>query len=291
MPANQSFPPAPSEGSSEFGDWPTISFSSSTPEPLSNPPLQSPPVDLYAETLVHQSPASTTPAASWPPATEANNNQQTGGFPPPLQQGFVPPPDLGGPPTPGAPGVMAAPPRKRRAGLIALIVGGLLVILVGTVAGVILLKKNAAASAPTCATLSGYTIFTSPDHTFCLAYPTGWQVTGALQGTGAQFSGPAHQLFTVSNIGAFSGTPADYDIRFCVTLDGTSSPTTTLTLSGQTWTQARCAINGGTGRGIVEATIYKGSLYHMDYGSPVGAFPSNRSQFFTPIEQSFRFLS
>jgi hypothetical protein len=261
------------------------------PGPLPSPPLQPPLVDLYAETLVHQSPISTAPAVSWPPAAEANNSQQTGGFSPPLQQGFVPPQSFGGPPTPGAPGVMTAPPKKRRAGLIVLIAAVLLVVLVGTVVGVIVLRKNPTTSAPTCAALSGYTIFTSPDHTFCLTYPTGWQVTGALQGTGAQFSGPAHQLFTVSNIGSFSGTPADYDMRFCTNLDGTSSPTSTLTLSGQAWTQARCTINAGTGRGIVEATVYKGNLYHMDYGSPTASFLSNRSQFFTSIEQSFRFLS
>lgn len=281
MPAYQPFPPVPSGESSDFSESPTLPLSSSTSEPLPNLPEPSSLVDLYAETLVHQSPTSAVPAASWPPAAEANNSQQ----------GFAPSQDFGGPPTPGAPGVMAAPPRKRRAGLIALIVGVLLVVLVGTVAGILVLRKNTTTSAPTCASLSGYTIFTSPDHTFCLAYPTGWQVTNALQGAGAQFSGPEHQLFTVSNIGVFSGTPADYDIRFCVNLDGASSPTTTLTLSGQTWTQARCAIDAGTGRGVVEATVYKGNLYHMDYASPAASFPRNRSQFFTPMEQSFRFQS
>ena len=208
-----------------------------------------------------------------------NNPQQAMGIPQPPQPGF------GGPLAPGA------PPRKRHTGLIVLILVVLLVALGGAAAvGFFVFKLgNSTASTPTCA-LSGYTAFTSPDHSFCLVYPNGWQVASALKGSGAQLSGPAHQVFTVANIGAFSATLQDYDIGFCNSLGGKSSEMVSVTIQGQAWTQIHCATDAGNGRVIIEAVIYKGSLYHMSYGSPVASFQSDLSQFFTPMEQSFRFI-
>jgi hypothetical protein len=185
---------------------------------------------------------------------------------------------------------MGAPPKKRHIGLIVLLSVALMVVVVGAVAGFVFLRPGSTAATPTCA-LSGYTAFTSPDHTFCLVYPTGWQVANPLKGTGAAFSGPAHQVFTVANIGAFSGTPTDYDVGFCDNLVGRVSQITSVTLDGQVWTQAHCAFDVGTGRAIVESVIYKGNLYHLDYGSSAASFLSNQSQTFTPMEQRFRFLS
>lgn len=288
MSANQPFPPAFPGGDSEFNDAPTLPIRPSTPEAMPTPPLQPAEAAAYAATQFPQPPLPAAPP-SWPPAAEANNSQQAGGFPPP-QHGFGPPQGFGGPPAPGAPGGMAAPPRKRRTGLIVLIAVALLVVVAGGVVGFIVLRNGGAASTPPC-TLSGYTTFTSPDHTFCLAYPNGWQVTNALRGTGAQFSGPAQQKFSVANIGAFSGTPTAYDVAFCASLHSRANALTTVTISGQAWTQAHCAINAGAGRAVVESIIYKGSLYHLDYGSSAATFQSDLSQFFTPIEQSFNFLT
>jgi hypothetical protein len=186
---------------------------------------------------------------------------------------------------------MGTPPRKRHTGLIVALSVVLLVVIVGAIAAFVFLRPGSStASTPTCA-LSGYTAFTSPDQSFCLVYPTGWQVTNPLKGTGAAFGGPAHQLFTVADLGAFSGTPADFDVAFCSNLGGRITQMTTVTLSGQTWTQAHCAFNLGTARAVVEAVMYKGKLYHMDYASPAASFLSDQSQTFTPMEQSFRFLA
>ncbi len=243
-----------------------------------------PPADLYAQTQISRSPVFTPPAApSWPPAFGTNQGQDRLRSAPSvaeLWRSTCAWPVLG-----HRRAVQETPYRPDRAAERGAAGGhrwrgGWLCLLA---AGQYRLDARRA--------LSGYTAFTSPDHTFCLVYPTGSQVANSLKGTGVALSGPAHQVFTVANIGAFSGTPTDYDVGFCDNLVGRVSQITSVTLDGQVWTQAHCAFDVGTGRAIVESVIYKGNLYHMDYGSSAASFLSNQSQTFTPMEQSFRFLS
>ncbi len=254
--------------------------SSPAPDPAAPATPES---DPYAATRISQQPRfQQPPPGAWPPSSAANFAPPAGGFSPPQPGSDVPP-------APGAPVYLEKPPRKRRTGLIVLI-SLLVVVIGGAAAAFFTLGPGSSLFAPTCS-LSGFTAYNSPDKTFCVAYPTGWQVAPALQGSGARFSGPSNQLFSVSNVGAISGTPTSYAVAACRSLLGRVGQTTTVTLSGQTWTQMSCTINGSLGRVIIESVIYKGDLYHMDYGSSTATFASNQSQFFTPMEQSFRFLT
>lgn len=238
-----------------------------------------PQYDPHAPTQLPQQPSFPTPLDPlWSPAPTMNAPEQAGRFPPTVR-------DVGVPPMPGAPD---RPPRKRRIGLLTLI-GVALVVVVVAVVGYFALGLGSTTATLPCS-LGGYTAFTSPDHTFCLDYPTGWQVMNPSRGSGAQFSGPAHQVFTAANLGAYSGTAAGFDRAVCLNLGGIAGLPITLTLAGQTWTQRLCFLDADHYRTIIESSVYQGKLYHMDYGSATLTFLSNRSQFFTPMEQSFRFL-
>jgi hypothetical protein len=200
------------------------------------------------------------------------------------------PPPFGAPPTgfsgpmhqpspPSAPGyagqsapgtIVKAPPANKRPGLIALVSAIALVVLLGGTLLTLGLTKSGPfappASAnrqttPTSASIpAGFKLFTNGNDHFSIIYPSGWdtQPTVTVTGSGEQFNGPASQ--TVQIIHGDSAQASDL---------GSSVDAFCLTFSFST----------------------NGHLYLLSYASPTSAFNSNRSQYFTPMEQSFKFLT
>jgi hypothetical protein len=64
-----------------------------------------------------------------------------------------------------------------------------------------------------------------------------------------------------------------------------------VTVDGQQWTREECDSPALGLHAIVETVVYKGKLYLLSYTSSADTFSRNRSQFFTPMEQSFTFLT
>lgn len=138
----------------------------------------------------------------------------------------------------------------------------------------------------------GFQAFTSSDNTFSLAYPGDWQKSDATQGTGGQFIGPQQQLFLVARQdGALS--PTDFDNGFCGSsgFGGTGSTPKNVTIGGQGWTQEECDNSDGSGHAVVESVVYKGGFYYIAYVSDAASFAQNQTSFFTPMEQTFKFLT
>jgi hypothetical protein len=183
----------------------------------------------------------------------------------------------------------------------------LLILIIGGIGAVFLLggKKNnngststptVAATATTAATATpaipaGFQQFTSPDNSFSIDYPSSWTNDSSTEGTGAQFTGPAGQVFIVTNGGAGQGDPATNDAAFCQGVGGPASAPTQITIGGQQWTQEECDNSSGTVHAVVDSVTYKGDLYLMAYASPKVTFPADKTQYYSPMEQSFRFLS
>jgi hypothetical protein len=141
---------------------------------------------------------------------------------------------------------------------------------------------------------AGFVFYTSQDHTYLLAYPTGWLILSANGQT--QFTGVG-QLFEVSETGgAAQANPAQSVNSFCQSKQAGVAPdpvqTTTVNLAGQSWTRANCdaGAQGPAIQWVVEVAIYKGISYQIDYTSPIVEFKRDNSQYYTPMERSFRFL-
>lgn len=141
----------------------------------------------------------------------------------------------------------------------------------------------------------GFVLTTSPDHTFRLAYPAGWQTQTSSQDV---FTGPTGQYFEATNDGPLAGAA---DMRQLVTgyCNGVSPDmainlvqTTTVRLGGQNWTRGNCDAGKATVTlaVIVEVVIYKGLVFVIEYGSPVASFASDQTSYYALMEQSFHFL-
>lgn len=157
---------------------------------------------------------------------------------------------------------------------------------------------TAAGVTPTNTSSSGLTIYTSPDNTYKISYPTGWQVqTASGEPGGVGFSGTSGQFFEVKETAATSGfDPAQYVTDYCQSINvgqnigqTTGSP---VVLGGQTWFKAECGADAQpTTVVIVEVVTYKGALYQIDYSSSAAAFQADFNTYYGPMEQSFQFLS
>ena len=153
-------------------------------------------------------------------------------------------------------------------------------------------SSNTASSPPASSLPAGFVSFTSADHTYQIAYPSGWQEQ---RGTPNAFLGPAGQYFEVANAGKPDGSIDQIVNVLCQSIqpDVAASPvqTSVVRLANQQWTRGDC--DAGTQASvnlIVEAVIYKGAVYHMAYVSPLAAFQSDTTTFYAPMEQSFQFL-
>jgi hypothetical protein len=231
-------------------------------------------------------------------------------FGPPAFSAAMLPPATQQPPAPvfPAPGMLKGPaPRSRPTRLIAL---GSVIALVVVLGGILLTlgltrtgpfapgsANHQATPTPTTAAIpAGFKLYTNKDHSFSIVYPGGWDAQPAVtvNGSGEQFSGPASQTVQVVHGAAAQASDVGTSVdAFCTTFSfiPASGNHTTTTLAGQQWTREECDNPALSIHAIVEAVAYKGTLYLLSYASPTGAFNSNRSRYFTPMEQSFTFLS
>lgn len=155
-----------------------------------------------------------------------------------------------------------------------------------------------AAPSATPTSSSSFVLFTSPDGSFSFQYPAGWQVTPP-NGPNLQytFTGPANQKFQVNKLPAINVSGlAPLITAFCQAeqpgVASSSVQTQNVTLAGQTWTRGDCdAGTQSTTDLVVEMVVYKGAVYTMDYESPTANFQADADAYYTPMEQSFKFLS
>ena len=179
-----------------------------------------------------------------------------------------------------------------RRGLLLIAAALALVILVGSTG--FLIAKKATSYSPTIP--AGYNVFTSPDKSFRIAYPSDWQVSDAGAGTGVRFEGPAHQVVIVTTVAGLTDDPASIDSAFCQGqggnggFGGSASSPKTVSIGGQSWTQEECDTGDQSGHAAVAALTYQGNSYLLTYASPKASFNSNQRTFFSPIEGSFQFL-
>ncbi|GEM_PF-805190 len=231
-----------------------------------------------------------------------------GQWAPMVAPGYSPP---GTPGQPGAP----VPPQRRNGPLIAILSIIALVVLLGGGALVFFSAKgspgqsNSPTQVPTATALPtatatpsappGYKVFTNTTMTFSIDYPVDWSEVKAPSGTGdgTEFLGTANQIFIVTDIGASSADPTILDDAFCEGANGNGGfggkPTAPkqVMIDGQSWTQEECTNTSNGEHAAVETVIYKGHVYLIAYASLIASFASNRSQYFTPMEQTFKFLT
>jgi len=203
---------------------------------------------------------------------------------------------------------MAPQPRKGRGGLIAIIIVIVVIVLIiGVVAAVALGGKKSSgntgnnssstptvAATPTPSVPSGFQKLTETD--FSIDYPGTWQHSGS---TGnATFIGPEGQTFLILSLPDSGTSPAELDAAFCSGtgttgggsgFGGAPSAPTTVTISGQSWTREECDNSDGTLHAVVESVVYQGNDYLIAYDSTKLTFDSDKTQYFTPMEQSFAF--
>ncbi len=276
-------------------------------------PLPSNPITSYEQTRISTGsydtqavgPYGLPSAGNMPTSSQPLVRQSMPGFSEAAQQPpmSAPAPGYTAPAMPGAPIKPATGSTKN--GLIALVSAIVLVALLGGILLTLGLTRSgpfASASAnhqatptPTSAPIpAGFKLYIHKDHSFSIIYPGSWSLGPAatVSGSGEQFTGPAHQTVQIVHGGSTQtsdlGTSVD---AFCLTFALTTNAHTTVTLAGQQWTREECN-NATLGiHAIVEAAAYKGTLYLLSYASPTSAFNNNRSQYFTPMEQSFKFLT
>jgi serine/threonine protein kinase len=296
----------PSAGASNFGPPPAETFNSFRPTGAIYPPPAVPPSQPGW--------SAPTPGFGTPPQPGPGMPAAMPGYSPPAYPGA---PGYTPPGYPGGPGAPA--PRKNQTGLIAIIsVVVVVVLLVGSLVVVGYTGKGPFASlggqqtpaasptpthtptptaTPTPSAPPGFQAFTNaPQNTFSIDYPNSWQQIKSNEGSGAEFVGPLGQVVYATDIGALAGDPATLDNSFCEGSNGSGgfggTPTSPVqvTIGGQQWTQEECDGSSGD-HAAVETIYYNGHTYLIAYASSKTAFSANRSQYFTPMEQTFKFLT
>lgn len=155
---------------------------------------------------------------------------------------------------------------------------------------------SAPPTAPTKSVPAGFTKYDGGAHLFTIVYPSDWKVGDGVESQ--DFTGPDGQHFfvDVTLLGTASpGDAAATNTQVCqnvATTHGKSAGTTpaTITMNDQHWQQLDCGVTG-TVHYVVESLVsQRGDIYTLDYGSPAAAFASDRTQFFSVMEQSFTSL-
>jgi hypothetical protein len=180
-----------------------------------------------------------------------------------------------------------------------------LVVLVGGAVGAIALlgkKSNATnqtSGTPTATSIpptptqpavpAGFTQYSGAD--FSIDYPSDWEKSSSSGDSGVTFTGPAAQIFEVINFGSSPLSPAETDSAFCMGVGKQTAGPTAVTINGQQWTREECQDTGGELQAVVESVKHNGKIYLITYLSTAAEFSANQSQFFTPMEQTFTFLS
>jgi hypothetical protein len=156
---------------------------------------------------------------------------------------------------------------------------------------------STATTAPTKSVPAGFTMYDGGAGIFTIFYPSDWKVgDGEIN---QDFTGPAGQIFSVdiTLIGTASpGDAAAANTQVCQNVaasNGISAGTPTpgkVTINGQQWQQLDCGVTGNV-HYVVESLVSKrGDIYTLSYGSPAATFASDRTQFFSVMEQSFTYL-
>lgn len=134
------------------------------------------------------------------------------------------------------------------------------------------------------------TTYTSPDGKFSIGYPNGWKV-GSDQNR-VEFTGPANREdFVVSQYSANGSGPTDIINQLC-SIPGAASLTTnvsSVTIGGQQWMRAECEFSNTKLHQAIEATSYQGTDFVITYESLDAAFASDQSNYYLPMQQSFKF--
>lgn len=202
----------------------------------------------------------------------------------------------------------APTPKKRRTGLIVAIVVIALVVVIGGVGGGILLTRKgntsnaastpgatsttASAATATAGAPAGFQQFKNSE--FSILYPKDWQPMTAQDKE--VFKRPNGDAGFVVQVSSQTTQPKAADDMYCLTANPTQRPTaTTISLGGQQWTREDCGsvtLANQSHHAAVESVMYKNKLYTISYtSSPADTFASDRSKYFTPMEQSFTFLT
>ncbi|HLW03223.1 MAG TPA: hypothetical protein VKT82_31545 [Ktedonobacterales bacterium] len=153
-----------------------------------------------------------------------------------------------------------------------------------------------AQSTPTNTPASGMTVYTSPDHTYHISYPSGWQAQPADGNPGkVDFSGPNQNFEVTDDAGTKGADPAQLITDYCNAIGQTTSQVVTGTpvvLAGQTWFKAQCGDDPQPSEPlVVEVVTYQGAVYQIDYSSPAASFQADDTAYYAPMEQSFQFLT
>jgi hypothetical protein len=155
---------------------------------------------------------------------------------------------------------------------------------------------TAAPPTPTNTPATGLTVYTSSDHKYQLSYPTGWQVNEVSGDSGkVDFSGPNQDFMVSDDAGTQGADPAQLITDWCNAIGRTTSQVvkgTPVVLAGQTWFKAECGDDAQPSEPLlVEVVTYQGAVYQIDYTSPAASFQSDDTTYYTPMEQSFQFLT
>jgi hypothetical protein len=134
---------------------------------------------------------------------------------------------------------------------------------------------------------SGFQQFSNSD--FRLDYPANWKVTGAPEFAG-EFTGPTGQDFFVLDYSNANTTEIPTQLtNMCSYFGALIGSARMVIIGGQRWQQETCG-NNGTANSTVEAVIYKGRLFAIAYSSLPSFFSSDKTQFYSVMEQSFAFV-
>lgn len=152
---------------------------------------------------------------------------------------------------------------------------------------------------PTTAPASGWIVYTSSSHVYQISYPAGWQVQPSADGgDNVSFIGPNNRYVDVNDYADKSGGASleEQALQACKGFQGDKDTDhvigTPVELGGQTWFKTQCNIEAQPATTLIlEVTVYKGTVYTIDYTSPVASFDADDTTFYTPIEKSFQFLT
>ncbi len=126
------------------------------------------------------------------------------------------------------------------------------------------------------------------DGTYKISYPGNWLAT-ADQSHDVVIIGENNDEFWIWDGNQDYENPQSFDDILCATFAQPSANISMVTIDGLQWTREVCA-NSDNEAGVVEAVVYKGSTYALQYIGDASTFASEQQNIFGPMEQSFQFL-
>ena len=177
--------------------------------------------------------------------------------------------------------------------LLILIIGGILAVaLLGGKKNNNNTSNNSPTSVPATATQSvpnGFKSFSNSD--FSLIYPQDWTpATSSSSDNGETFTSATGQEFEV-DVSQGESDPKAFDDIFCSVIGSVTAGPTTVSIAGEQWTQEECEDQDGTLHAVIEAVVHNGNLFSITYFSLGDTYPTDKTQFYQPMEKSFQFKS